>query len=70
MSDQRPSVGVAHVVLQTDRMDATAQFMRTIGMRPIFDGLQVSVYEMRGGTQLIMTLKKSSCGRCFLRPDG
>jgi hypothetical protein len=26
-------------------------------MRPIFDGPQVSVYEMRGGTHLIMMLK-------------
>ena len=53
-ADQRPPVGVAHVVLHTDRMTETAQFMRTIGMRPIFDGPDVSVYEMRGGTHLIM----------------
>jgi|SRR5690349_17202108 hypothetical protein len=53
-NDQRPPVGVAHVVLQTDRMDDSVQFMRTIGMRPIFDGPEVSVYEMRGGTHLIL----------------
>jgi hypothetical protein len=53
-TDERPVVGVAHVVLHTDRMTDTAQFMRTIGMRPIFDGPDVSVYEMRGGTHLIM----------------
>lgn len=53
----RPAVGVAHVVLQTDRMVASAQFMRTIGMRAIFDGPQVSVYELRGGTHLILMLK-------------
>jgi hypothetical protein len=35
-------------------MAETAQFMRTIGMRPIFDGPEVSVYEMRGGTHLLM----------------
>lgn len=55
--DRRPAVGVAHVVLQTDRMEESARFMRTIGMRPIFDGPQVSVYEMRGGTHLILMLK-------------
>jgi hypothetical protein len=54
---ERPAVGVAHVVLHTDRMGASAQFMRTIGMRPISDGPQVSVYEMRGGTHLILMLK-------------
>lgn len=48
-NDQRPAVGVAHVVLKTDRMEASAQFMR-----PIFDGAKVSIYEMRGGTHLIL----------------
>ena len=52
-----PPVGVAHVVLETDRMEESARFMRTIGMRPIFDGTPVSVYEMRGGTHLILMQK-------------
>jgi hypothetical protein len=39
-------------------MTETARFMRTIGMRPIFDGPDVSVYEMRGGTHLIMMRKE------------
>jgi hypothetical protein len=55
--DARPPLGVAHVVLETDRMDESAHFMRTIGMRPIFEGSPVSVYEMRGGTHLILMLK-------------
>jgi hypothetical protein len=55
--DLRPAVGVAHVVLQTDRMKDSADFMRTIGMRPIFDGPEVSVYEMCGGTHLILMRK-------------
>jgi hypothetical protein len=57
-SELRPAVGIAHVVLHTDRMAETAQFMRTIGMRPIFDGPDVSVYEMRSGTHLIMLKKE------------
>ena len=56
-NDQRPAVGVAHVVLETDRMEESARFMRTIGMRPIFDGPEVSVYELRGGTHLLLMLK-------------
>jgi catechol 2,3-dioxygenase-like lactoylglutathione lyase family enzyme len=55
--DARPPFGVAHVVLETDRMDESASFMRKIGMRPIFEGSPVSVYEMRGGTHLILMLK-------------
>jgi len=55
--DQRPPLGVAHVVLETDRMEESAHFMRTIGMRPIFQGPDVSVYELRGGTHLILMQK-------------
>jgi len=58
VGDRRPTVGVAHVVLHTDRMEESAQFMRTIGMRAIFDGPRVSVYEMRGGTHLILMLRE------------
>ncbi|MGH7314772.1 MAG: VOC family protein [Candidatus Rokuibacteriota bacterium] len=56
-NDQRPLVGVGHVVLETDRMEESAQFVRTIGMRAVFEGPEVSVYEMRGGTHLILMLK-------------
>ena len=55
--DQRPPLGVAHVILETDRMEESARFMRTIGMRPIFEGPGVSVFELRGGTHLILMLK-------------
>ena len=55
--EQRPSVAVAHVVLETDRMEESAHFIRTIGMRPVFEGPDVSVYELRGGTHLILMLK-------------
>jgi len=56
-SEQRPAVAVAHVVLETDRMEDSAQFIRMIGMRPVFEGPEVSVYELRGGTHLILMLK-------------
>lgn len=55
----RPAVGVAHVVLETTCMAQSARFMRLIGMRPISDGPDVSVYEMRGATHLILMRKKS-----------
>jgi ribosomal protein S18 acetylase RimI-like enzyme len=54
-----PAVGVAHVVLETDRMEDSRRFVRLIGMRAIFDGPAVSVYEMRGGTHLILVAKES-----------
>lgn len=61
-NEHRPPVGVAHVVLHTDRMKESAQFMRTIGMRSIFDGDEVSVYEMRGGTHLLLMRKDKVAG--------
>jgi hypothetical protein len=65
--DERPAVGVAHVVLHTDRMTESGQFMRTIGRRPVFDGPDVCVYEMRGGTHLIMMTAQR---RRLLAPGG
>lgn len=60
--DSRPLVGIAHVVMNTDRMDESAHFMRAIGMRPIFEGPQVSVYELRGGTHLILMRQDNVAG--------
>ena len=46
--DPRPSVWVGHVVLESDRLEETAQFMRTIGMRTIFPGPRVAVFPVSG----------------------
>lgn len=56
-ADRRPAVAVAHVVLETDRMAESAGFLRALGMRPIFEGPAVSVYELRGGTHLLLMHK-------------
>lgn len=55
--DLRPAVWVGHVVLESDRLEETAQFMRTIGMRTIFPGPRVAVFELRGGTHLVVLAK-------------
>lgn len=60
--EQRPLVAVAHVVLETDRMEESAEFMQTIGMRLFFLGPQVSIFELRGGTHLILMLKDAVVG--------
>lgn len=60
--DLRPEVGVAHVVLHTDHMDASARFMRSIGMRPFFEGPEVSIFELRGGTHLILLARVEVAG--------
>ena len=60
--DQRPPVAVAHIVLETNRMEASAAFMQVIGMRPIFLGPEVSVLELRGGTHLLLMRKDEVSG--------
>src|SRR5713226_8611057 len=53
----RPPVWVGHVILETDRLGETTQFMRTIGMRPIVQRPEVAVLELRGGTHLVLIAK-------------
>jgi hypothetical protein len=44
-------------MLETDRLEESAQFMRTIGMRLVHPGPDVAVFELRGGTHLILVAK-------------
>ncbi|HXH91039.1 MAG TPA: VOC family protein [Thermoanaerobaculia bacterium] len=53
--DLRPPVWIGHVVLETDRLAETEQFMRTIGMRSVVQRPEVAVLELRGGTHLVLT---------------
>ena len=55
--DLRPPVWVGHVVLETNRLKETAQFMRSIGLRPIVQRPDVAVLELRGGTHLVLVAK-------------
>ncbi len=55
--DPRPPVWIGHVVLETDRLEESARFMITIGMRPVYQGPDVAIFELRGGTHLVLTPK-------------
>ena len=55
--DLRPPVWVGHVLLETDRLAETAEFMRKLGMRPIVQRPEVAVLELRGGTHLVLIAK-------------
>ena len=50
--DLRPPLWVGHVALETNRLEESAQFMLTIGMRPVHKGSEVAIFELRGGTHL------------------
>jgi catechol 2,3-dioxygenase-like lactoylglutathione lyase family enzyme len=55
--DPRPPVWIGHVVLETDRLEETEQFMRKLGMRPVVLRPSVAVLELRGGTHLVLIAK-------------
>ena len=55
--DLRPPLWIGHVVLETTRLEESAQFMITIGMRPVHRGSDVAIFELRGGTHLVLVLK-------------
>jgi len=55
--DARPAASIAHVVLETDRMADSVRFVRALGLRTVFEGPEVSIYELRGGTHLILMRK-------------
>ena len=55
--DLRPPVWIGHVVLETDRLEESARFMNAIGMRPVYQGPDVAIFELRGGTHLVLTAK-------------
>jgi Glyoxalase/Bleomycin resistance protein/Dioxygenase superfamily len=53
-SHSRPPIWVGHVVLESDRVEDSAEFMSTIGMRPIFRSPEMAIFELRGGTHLLI----------------
>ena len=52
--DERPHVWVGHVTLPTRDLPATRDFMVQLGMRPIAQGDDFAVLELRGGTHLVL----------------
>ena len=53
-TDKRPPVWIGHTFLDATDLDKTATFMRTLGMRDIFQSDSIVVLELRGGTHLVL----------------
>ena len=54
MSDERPPVWVGHVFLDTNQLEESVTFMRQIGMRPVESFENIAIFELRGGTHLVL----------------
>jgi catechol 2,3-dioxygenase-like lactoylglutathione lyase family enzyme len=52
--DERPPVWVGHIVMYSADVARAASFWATIGMREIFLGDEISIFELRGGTHLLV----------------
>ncbi len=52
--DQRPPVWVGHVTMKTNRLTESHDFLVTLGLRPIAQGGDFAVLELRGGTHLVL----------------
>ena len=55
--DLRPPLWIGHVALETDRLEESARFMLTIGMWAVHQGSEVAIFELRGGTHLVLIAK-------------
>jgi len=53
--DLRPPVWIGHVAMHTPRVAESSEFMQLIGMRLITSGDEFALFEIRGGTHLILT---------------
>ena len=51
---ERPPVWVGHVVMKTNRLTDSWEFMTKIGLRPIELHGNVGILELRGGTHLVL----------------
>lgn len=60
--DLRPPVWVGHVLMETDRLDQTSEFMQKLGMRRVVQRPEVAVLELRGGTHLVLIAKSQVTG--------
>lgn len=49
-----PEIWIGHVVLESDRIPESADFMVTLGMRSVFRGSEMAIFELRGGTHLLI----------------
>jgi hypothetical protein len=60
--DSRPGIWIGHVVLESDRIAESADFMLALGMRPVFRDSKMAIFELRGGTHLLLFPKGTVAG--------
>ena len=59
-NDSRPPVWVGHVSMGTAKLADSQTFMERLGMRPMFRNESVAIFELRGGTHLVLVADESA----------
>ena len=60
--DLRPPVWIGHVTLVTPEVEKTSDFLVRLGMRPIEQHENVAIFELRGGTHLVLLQSEDAKG--------
>jgi hypothetical protein len=66
--DQRPPVAVGHVRLPTSNVASAAQWLVSVGLRPIFEDDDLAVLEFRGGTHVVVRKAEEAPKAGFAAP--
>ena len=59
-NESRPPVWVGHVSMATSTLTESQAFMEQIGMRPMFRNESVAIFELRGGTHLVLVADENA----------
>lgn len=59
-NDSRPPVWVGHVSMATAKLADSRTFMEQLGMRPMFRNESVAIFELRGGTHLVLVADENA----------
>lgn len=54
MRKEKPAIGIGHVFLKSTDVPATAQFLESIGVRTIMSNGRMGIFELRGGTHIVL----------------
>ena len=62
MADKRPGIWIGHTSLKTRDLNGSDEFLSKIGLRRVFKNESTTIFELRGGTHIIMSLDESASG--------
>ena len=62
MADKRPDIWIGHTSLKTNNLKGSDEFLSKIGLRPVFKNDEITIFELRGGTHVIMMLDEAAEG--------